>query len=331
MARDLRTPQAADVATPDMPRPKAGMPDAPAQRSPFAGWDVPAWATSPVAQITIATCRAIGTLAASVAQKGVDASALARLKNIHAGILEVLRRGFDDLDRAAVIQLYRLCTVTQRTLHEVPRQDQPAGWDARLIKVHSDFLLVAERLRALWKKSVAAPSGASEQRIDDIARRATDLADDIRALEPRERTELRLLVSETLMQAFAEPAGSSATVREAQAFAHALWAERDAFAGETALGFLQRVYGTRLNHMRLADLASIDQPLYQALQTWRRRNTPPAHLKSFFSRQRRSRAEIDAELKKHRIKKPEDAFARFPDDRATAQRLYQAARARQTR
>ncbi|MBZ0147056.1 MAG: hypothetical protein K8F62_05860 [Pseudorhodoplanes sp.] len=110
--------------------------------------------------------------------------------------------------------------------------------------------------------------------------------------------------------------------------APALWSERDETAGETAIGFFQRVYAPWLEKLHLADISELDQPLYQSLQTWRRRHIPPQHLKAFFERQRRTRSEIDAELKKHKIEKPEDAFARFPKDRAKAQRLYQACRAR---
>lgn len=336
MARDLRPPKTAGIVTPDLPRPPAGMPATADPGFPLAGWDAPAWTSSPVAQIAIALSRAIEQLAAHIQESGVDQSALARLKNVQAALSAVLRRGFADLNDGAVTQLYRLCTLTHRTLLGIPRQEKPRGWDARLFTVHGDFTLLLERLAARRKHDTAvAPPDLSARRVDALVERLSDLAGEIRALDPHERSQLRLLASEILAQAFGSAGAAAAptgTVRESiPRGARELWADRQAFAGETALGFLQRVYGSSLGSMRLADIAAIDQPLYQALQTWRRRNAPPANLKAFFSRERRSRADIDAELKKHRIKKPEDAFARFPDDKATAQRLYQAARARQTR
>ena len=302
--------------------------------SSFEGWHLPAWTTSPTAQITIAACRAIGQLAQYIEGAGVDTAALARLKSIQVAVLEILRRGFADLDRNALTAMYRLVMMTQRTLREIPRQERPKGWDTRLFTVHADFARLVEVLHLEQKEK---PAKSSESRIEAIARKSMDLAKDLKSLEPQQRDELRLLINETLAQAFestnSTPVHDTTRTEQQAAPSQApeLWARREEFKGQTALGFLQRVYGFWLDRMRLADIAALDHPLYQALQTWRRRNTPPPHLASFFARKRRSRADIDAELKKHKIKKPDDAFARFPDDRATAQRLYQAARSRQTR
>lgn len=335
MTRDLRPPKAASsAAPPEAPRIGVRRSDAVKTGAASEGWTIPEWTGSPAEQITIATCRAISQLAAVIEQNGVTSTALARLKNVQAGLSEILKRGFDDLDRKALTRMYRLCVTTQRALKGIPRADQPRGWDARLFTVHAEFSLVIEELLARQKGGDAIQALA-ERKLESIARKAFDLAQEIEALGPQERAQLRLQVSGTLARAFETSDAHAGSMGEndgaTPSAAPELWVNRQAYAGETALGFLQRVYGDRLANMRLVDIASLDQPLYHVLQTWRRRNNPPAHLKAFFARERRSRAEIDAELKKYKIRKPEDAFVRFPDDKATAQRLYQAARARLTR
>ncbi|MFT4117926.1 hypothetical protein [Bradyrhizobium sp.] len=109
-----------------------------------------------------------------------------------------------------------------------------------------------------------------------------------------------------------------------------LWESRAEGSGETSLGFLRRVYGPWLADITIADLRKIDEPLYLTLKQWGGRNKVPQDLKAFFgeAKKRRSRQDVEAELAKYNIKKPADAFARFPNDQKRARRLYQAAKIR---
>lgn len=109
-----------------------------------------------------------------------------------------------------------------------------------------------------------------------------------------------------------------------------LWDDRDKELGETSLVFLRRVYDEWLNDITISEIGQLDHPLYIALKKWAERHTVPRDLIRFFGdrRTRRSSEEVEAELNKHKIKEPADAFKRFPNDPATARRLYNAARKR---
>lgn len=107
-----------------------------------------------------------------------------------------------------------------------------------------------------------------------------------------------------------------------------LWDKRKDASGETSLGFLRRVYGRWLPApLTISILNTLDPPLYLTLKQWTGRNKPPADLRLFFrgQRKRKTTDEVDAELKKFNIRKPEDAYARFPKDKSKANRLYMAA------
>lgn len=111
-----------------------------------------------------------------------------------------------------------------------------------------------------------------------------------------------------------------------------LWEDRAANAGENSISFLRRVYKDMLPEIGLADISSIDRPLYLALKTWQKRHAPPPDLVDFFtSKNRRNSSEIDEELKKYDIRHPMDAYRKFPNDPKLALRLYSAAAVRQRR
>jgi hypothetical protein len=75
-----------------------------------------------------------------------------------------------------------------------------------------------------------------------------------------------------------------------------------------------------------AHIRDLDRPLYQALAKWLERHSAPPELEKFLEpRGRRRSKDVDEELAKHKIFEPTDAFKRFPNDRRTAERLYQAA------
>lgn len=188
-------------------------------------------------------------------------------------------------------------------------------------------LLALQKSHPDFRHEVSGPS----PEFRTAALNAAMLAQEVNALPESERAEVLKILGLALSAkigtapAVADRISSSAAIPDQ---APELWSARDEDVGETSIAFLQRVYRGWIDQMHLQDIAMLDEPLYQALQTWRRRHKIPPHLKSFFSRQRRSRSEVDAELKKYNIKKPEDAFARFPDDKSKAQRLYHACRSR---
>jgi hypothetical protein len=78
--------------------------------------------------------------------------------------------------------------------------------------------------------------------------------------------------------------------------------------------------------LSISAVGRLDHPLYVNLKQWVARHKPPQDLKAFFgsSRKRKTAKEVEAELKRYNIKKPEDAFARFPNDKQMANRLYMA-------
>lgn len=165
---------------------------------------------------------------------------------------------------------------------------------------------------------------------DNAAKTAAQLAEEIKSLQPAQRTQLRPVIDQLLAKAFDSAAGPAGTPLAAGPPTRApeLWSKRAENAGETAFVFLQRVYAPWLESMNISNISELDRALYLALQQWLKRHKSPPSLKTFFARQRRTGAEVEAELKKHNIKKPEDAYARFPDDKKTANRLYSAAKAR---
>jgi len=215
--------------------------------------------------------------------------------------------------------------------HAKPYEDhrQLQGAYQELKKNLLDF---SNQLRLLFRKGAKTTAPApdvlkrSKSAFDIVAKKAAELAEDIKSLERDEREKIRALIDTQSQLADAVSPQNSTT--ELPEKAPSLWSDRSEHSGETSIGFFQRVYAPWLDKLHLTDISELDQPLYQALQSWRRRNKVPAHLRSFFTRQRRTQSEVDAELKKHKINKPEDAFIRFPNDKAKAQRLYHACRVR---
>jgi len=139
-------------------------------------------------------------------------------------------------------------------------------------------------------------------------------------------TELRANLDELFARA-AEDSHQQAIPKKAPE----LWENRSLGSGETSLIFTRRVYARWLPApLAIADLRILDPSLYLALKKWTGRHQIPPELEAFFGagQKRRSRKEVEAELARYKIKKPSDAFERFPNDPKRARRLYQAAKAR---
>jgi hypothetical protein len=107
-----------------------------------------------------------------------------------------------------------------------------------------------------------------------------------------------------------------------------LWQERPRSDKRTAIEFLEQVYADWLPApLTLTFLRSFDQPLHSTLSTWlaRNRDSVPPRLQTFFAGGKAAReAALDREIRELGIKEPADVFAKLPDDRKRAARLYQA-------
>lgn len=159
--------------------------------------------------------------------------------------------------------------------------------------------------------------------------RATALLNELLDLRKRDPAAAAIIEKRLATEFTRRAATSAPTPRSLPSKAPEKWTKRPG-AGETAIGFLRRVYGAWLPApLGIATLSGLDHDLYANLKQWAGRNPVPRDLRKFFSeRVRRSSAEVEAELRKYKIENPADAFARFPNDRKLANRLYQAAMAR---
>lgn len=109
-----------------------------------------------------------------------------------------------------------------------------------------------------------------------------------------------------------------------------VWPE-DKEPGEKAIEFLRRVWGKGDDNIKFqkSDIRSKNFPLYQALTTYFRRPHTKTSLDSWWQDSPiRSKQEIDSELQRLNIKKPEDAFQRGLEV-SEAHRLYNASLRRQ--
>ncbi|HEV7437692.1 MAG TPA: hypothetical protein VGO22_22930 [Pseudorhizobium sp.] len=108
--------------------------------------------------------------------------------------------------------------------------------------------------------------------------------------------------------------------------APALWAERSSGRDVSPADFIVEHYGNWFEYgLTRQHLKRIDPKLYQAFATWMRRHDVPPHLAEFA---KSKKSAVDDELKAEGIAEPGDAFKKFPQDQAKAQRLYQAAKRR---
>lgn len=218
----------------------------------------------------------------------------------------------------------RTIETSEFVAHLLEGPDALAGSDA------TNFRKNFSRLVALVFHDTEKPETSANE-LEKISRPSPAQATDIVAsqvlqqmmpLSQSERTKVLNRVAAALGVAFQK----SAMV------APELWENRDTNAGENSISFLRRVYADLLPDMGLADISSIDRPLYLALKTWQKRHAPPSDLEDFFnSKSRRNSAEIDEELKKYDIRHPMDAYRKFPDNAKLALRLYSAAAVRQRR
>lgn len=292
----------------------------------------------------VETCRSLFARIVAFSEKDGNSAVLLReLEEIIDSIAELDRADLTEITQDEAVDLCRKSqeahkkfryrrSLNDPSLSELDRvfTSQYLNFTGKLLILKNSFTLQDEGLL----------QGDSSQAFQLAALNAVTLASEIKALPENDRAKIIELLERSLAVQFQAKTGtedsghpaatptSATSDLELPAKAPSLWSKRKENAGEKAIGFLQRVYGPWLSSMHLSDLTERDEDLYWALQSWRRRHTVPKHLKPFFARQRRTRAQVDAELEKYSIKKPEDAYARFPRDKKTANRLYSAAKAR---
>lgn len=108
-----------------------------------------------------------------------------------------------------------------------------------------------------------------------------------------------------------------------------LWEGRHKDRKMNPAQFIEEVYGDWIGKgLDRAVIRRLDRGLYQAFATWVRRNDIPTRLVSLMDENQGKRVDsmrVDSELAAARIEKPSDVYLRFPNDRAAADRLYQAA------
>lgn len=141
------------------------------------------------------------------------------------------------------------------------------------------------------------------------------------------------LLKTSLRDKFVEMVGVSEISQESGSLpteAPALWADRKTGREVSPVDFIRQHYGPWLGKgLTRADLRDRDRPLYQALAKWLARHTAPDDLRDFLERAHAEPREIEAKLVELAITNPAEAYARIPDDRREADRLYQAALRRQ--
>ncbi|AXK81527.1 hypothetical protein DW352_13995 [Pseudolabrys taiwanensis] len=222
-----------------------------------------------------------------------------------------------------IIQLYPDARTDRATIHNLPEDI----WHS----IISRILTLNPRWAAGIDEIFSAPLHAD---LDPKLDQATFLVDALAQLideRPELASELSKQPSFRKVFQSASKGMRSKSKRPIPTEAPELYEGRGKGSGENAVGFLRRVYSDWLpTPLSISDIGDLDPKLYGTLKSWVRDRKPPADLTQFFkSKKRRTPEEIDAELKKHRINKPEDAFARFPNDKKTAARLYNAALRRQ--
>jgi hypothetical protein len=108
-----------------------------------------------------------------------------------------------------------------------------------------------------------------------------------------------------------------------------LWEGRPKEGKMNPAQFIEEVYGDWIGKgLDRAVIRRLDRGLYQAFATWVRRHDIPTRLVSLMDENHSKRVDsmrVDAELAAALIEKPSDAYLRFPNNRAVADRLYQAA------
>lgn len=218
-------------------------------------------------------------------------------------------------------EIIRTSEIVSRLLEE---PDALAGRDAASFRKNFSRLVTfvfhdAEKPETSANKLEERSRPSHEQAIDSVA---SQVLQQLKALPQSDRSRVLNRVAVALGVAF----------QKSTIVAPELWEDRAANAGENSISFLRRVYADMLPQIGLADISSIDRPLYLALKTWQKRHAPPSDLVDFFnSKNRRNSEEIDDELKKYGIQNPMDAYRKFPDNPKLALRLYSAAAARQRR
>lgn len=118
--------------------------------------------------------------------------------------------------------------------------------------------------------------------------------------------------------------GSSGDLKPLPTVAPVVWTRK---AGMSSADFVRKVYGDWIgNGLTRAHLRQLDRRLYQTFSTWifRMGDRLPEDLASF----RDDPERVGVELADAGILHPSDAYKKFPDDPAKADRLYQAAKRR---
>lgn len=113
------------------------------------------------------------------------------------------------------------------------------------------------------------------------------------------------------------------------------WNTRPRQDKRTALEFLEQVYGEWLpTPLTLTYLRFIDAPLYSSLSTYLTRNREhlPRNFSKFFLGGRVAKDQsLNQEIKELGIKHPRDVYAKLPNDKRRADRIYNALLRRQKR